>query len=65
MTKAKKIDFRSKKLVYYGPYTCESCGALIVKAGNNAPDYLEFNFAHSSHYPNHIWKQHVCGGNKR
>lgn len=59
----KKTD---KNLVYYGPHPCQKCdptgkrGTMIVKAGNGAPDNLEFNFTHGSHYPNHKWKGHKC-----
>lgn len=60
------MDKKSKKLVYYGPHSCQKCdksgkkGTMIVKAGNGAPDSLEFNFNHGSHYPNHVWKRHQC-----
>lgn len=62
----KTKDFRNIDLVYYGPHPCQRCdkngknGTLIVKAGNGAPSDLEFNFTHDSHYPNHIWQEHVC-----
>ena len=55
----------NKKLVYYGPHPCQKCdkegtkGTMIVKAGNGAPDNLEFNFRHDSQYPNHVWKKHT------
>lgn len=57
-----KISFKSKKLVYYGPHTCKRCKSdtPIVKAGNGAPESLEFDFVHGSHYPNHVWKKHKC-----
>lgn len=60
------IHKTDKKLVYYGPHPCQKCdkggskGTLIVKAGNGAPDELEFDFTHGSHYPNHQWIQHSC-----
>lgn len=56
----------NKKLVYYGPHECEKCkkngikNTNIVKAGNGAPDYLQFDFVQDSHYPNHTWKKHKC-----
>ncbi len=56
----------SKNLVYYGPHSCQRCdpkgrlGTMIVKAGNGAPDELEFDFVQGSHYPNHTWKKHKC-----
>lgn len=55
-----------KDLVWYGPHSCKRCdptalnGTMIVKAGNGAPDDLEFNFVHDSQYPNHVWVQHRC-----
>jgi hypothetical protein len=64
--KERVMNKTDKKLVYYGPHPCQKCdptgklGTLIVKAGNGAPDNLEFDFAHDSHYPNHIWKKHKC-----
>lgn len=53
-------------LVWYGPHACTKCDldgkkeTMIVKAGNGAPDDLEFDFVHDSQYPNHIWKKHHC-----
>lgn len=64
----KETVIRDESLVYYGPHSCQKCdpkgklGTLIVKAGNGAPDSLEFNFTHGSHYPNHKWVQHKCDG---
>lgn len=61
-----KDEYKSKKLVYYGPHSCQKCdpdgkkGTMIVKAGNGAPDKFTFNFIHDSHYPNHVWKKHAC-----
>lgn len=60
------MEKTNRDLVYYGPHPCQKCdkdgkkGTMIVKAGNGAPDELEFNFIHHSHYPNHDWKQHKC-----
>ncbi len=57
-------DLKSQDLVYYGPHPCQKCdpfgklGTMIVKAGNGAPDDLEFDFDHDCNYPNHIWKKH-------
>lgn len=57
---------KDKDLVWYGPHPCPKCdadgsrGTSIVKAGNGAPDYLEFDFVHDSHYPGHRWIQHKC-----
>lgn len=62
----KKVKKTDKDLVYYGPHKCAKCednginGTMIIKVGNGAPDYLQFNFVHGSHYPNHKWKKHVC-----
>lgn len=66
MKNMNKIKLTDKKLVYYGPHSCQKCdpkgklGTMIVKAGNGAPDYLEFDFVHDSQYPNHVWKKHEC-----
>lgn len=50
-----------KNAVWYGPHKCErGCGAMIVKAGNGAPNSWEYNFVHESQYPGHVWKKHVC-----
>ncbi len=65
------IKETDKNLVYYGPHPCQKCdkdgqkGTLIVKAGNGAPDHLEFDFVHDCHYPNHVWKQHACTATNR
>jgi len=63
----KKIkNYKDKKLVYYGPHACQRCdpqgknSTMIVRAGNEALNSLEFNFTHDSHYPNHVWKKHKC-----
>ena len=61
----------NQDLVYYGPHPCQKCdkdgkkGTLIVKAGNGAPDDLEFDFTYDSHYPNHVWKKHICSDKNR
>lgn len=60
-------------VVYYGPHPCKDtndgrkgCDQLIVKAGNGAPDYLEFNAqeAEGIIYPNthkgFKWTRHKC-----
>ncbi len=52
-------------LVWYGPHACQTCelkgihGTNIVKAGNGAPEDLEYDFGQDSHYPNHVWKKHM------
>lgn len=62
----KTILKTNKNLVYYGPHPCQKCdpdgkkGTMIVKAGNGAPQTLQFNFTQGSHYPNHKWKSHNC-----
>lgn len=54
------------KYVWYGPHPCQKCdadvkkGTKIVKAGNGAPDDLEFDFVHDSQYPGHKWSKHIC-----
>ncbi len=79
-TKTKKsIDQTNKSLVYYGPHPCQRCNknsknpARIVKAGNGAPDHLEFEYPEKAAeklkingfpYPNtHTdlpWRIHKC-----
>lgn len=64
-----------KKLVYYGPHPCQKCdsdgkkGTMIVRAGNGAPDNLQFDYPKETHgastaYPNthpkFLWKTHKC-----
>ncbi len=62
----KALDFRDESLVYYGPHPCQKCdpdgskGTNIVKAGNGAPDDLEFNVSSDSYYPNHVYRKHEC-----
>lgn len=44
------VRMYDKDTVYYGPQPCQTCdkdgkkGTLIVKAGNGAPDSLQFNY---------------------
>jgi hypothetical protein len=44
------VPLNDPRLVYYGPHPCQKCdplgkkGTLIVKAGNGAPEYLEFDY---------------------
>jgi hypothetical protein len=71
------MKYTNKDLVYYGPHPCQKCdkngkkGTLIVKAGNGAPDNLEFDFPAGIHlgdqetfYPNEnpdwYWRRHLC-----
>lgn len=54
-----------EKIVWYGPHPCGRCDpegkkTQIVKGGNGAPDYLEFDFTHESYYPGHTWQWHRC-----
>lgn len=65
-------SYTDKNLVYYGPHPCAKCdpdgkkGTMIVKAGNGAPDDLEFDYPKDKDmgiiYPNDrpdwIWKKH-------
>lgn len=69
------MKYTNENLVYYGPHPCQKCdkngknGTLIVKAGNGAPDNLEFDFPAgkligSENYPNSkpdwYWRRHMC-----
>lgn len=75
----KQMHKNKKSLVYYGPHPCRRCdpkgkkGTRIVKAGNGAPDYLEFDYSKKADdvktdgswpYPNThknlSWKRHKC-----
>lgn len=62
--------YKDQEIVWYGPHACQRCdhdgknGTMIVKAGNGAPDDLEYDFVHDSHYPGHIWHEHKCGQNR-
>lgn len=48
---------KNKDLVYYGPHPCRKCDpdgkflTKIVKAGNGAPDYLEFDYPGAADNP--------------
>lgn len=54
-------DKPADNLVWYGPHECQrGCKVMIVKAGNGAPEDMQFNFVHDSQYPNHKWVKHVC-----
>lgn len=69
------INKTDRNLVYYGPHTCQKCdkngkkSTLIVRAGNGAPSYLQFDYPKeaegiSTAYPNThsklTWKTHKC-----
>lgn len=52
-----------KDIVYYGPHLCQRCNQYIVKAGNGAPEYLEFDSPQHPIYPNFSfdeWNRHNC-----
>lgn len=73
------MNCHNHKIVYYGPHPCQTCdkngkkGTMIVKAGNGAPENLEFEFPNEAKklmptgfggpYPNtHTalpWKKHI------
>jgi len=53
------MTFRNSKIVYYGPYTCENCGMLIVKMGNEWGG-TSFTNPEGPIYPNTEWHPHVC-----
>jgi hypothetical protein len=53
------LTFRSSRIIYYGPFACENCGAIICKMahefGGNA-----FTYPDGPIYPNTEWHAHVC-----
>lgn len=53
------LTFRSSKIVYYGPHTCQQCGVSICKMaqgyGGNA-----FTYPDGPIYPNTEWHVHIC-----
>jgi hypothetical protein len=53
------LTFRSSKIVYYGPHSCENCGALIVKMGSEFGG-SSFTNPEGPIYPNTEWHPHVC-----
>lgn len=53
------ISFRNSKIVYYGPHSCENCGANIVKAGFEWGG-ATFNAPEGPIYPNTEWHPHIC-----
>ena len=68
------MKFTNETLVYYGPHSCQKCdkdgkkGTLIVKAGNGAPDNLEFDYpagkptgiTYPNDEPDWYWRRHLC-----
>ena len=53
------ITFRSSRIVYYGPHSCENCGASICKMGNEWGG-TAFSYPEGPIYPNTEWHPHVC-----
>lgn len=53
------LTFRSSKIVYYGPHSCENCGAMIVKMGREFGGNA-FDQPSGPIYPNTEWHVHVC-----
>jgi hypothetical protein len=63
MTEDQTVDetfIRDKNIVWYGPYSCETCTLPIVAAGNDFGG-LQLDAAHDHHYPNYTWRKHICG----
>ena len=48
-------------VIWYGPHECNGCGKQIVKSSIDTGG-VALDFAHNSHYPNHVWEKHVCAG---
>lgn len=53
------ITFRSSRIVYYGPHSCENCGATIAKMGQEWGG-TAFTYPEGPIYPNTEWHPHVC-----
>jgi hypothetical protein len=53
------LTFRNSKIVYYGPHSCDNCGAAIVKMGAEFGG-TAFNAPNDYPYPNTEWHPHVC-----
>jgi hypothetical protein len=53
------MTFRNSKITYYGPHTCENCGAMIVKMGHEWGG-TAFTNPEGPIYPNSEWHPHVC-----
>lgn len=68
------MKYTNETLVYYGPHPCQKCdpdgkkGTMIVKAGNGAPDNLEFDYpagkpeeiTYPNDKPDWYWRRHLC-----
>lgn len=53
------LNFRSARIIYYGPHPCENCGAMIAKMGREFGGN-SFNYPEGPIYPNTEWHPHVC-----
>lgn len=58
-----KLTFRSSRLIYYGPHSCENCGAMIVKMGREFGG-TAFDQPEGPIYPNTEWHVHICDPDK-
>jgi hypothetical protein len=58
-----KLTFRSTKIVYYGPFACQGCGATIVRMGQEHGGNA-FDQPDGPIYPNTEWHVHVCAAQK-
>ena len=46
-------------VVWYGPYLCRFCGALIIQSSRES-GAIALDAPHNHHYPNHHWVEHEC-----
>ena len=53
------LTFRSSRIVYYGPHSCENCGVNIAKMGLEFGG-TAFTYPEGPIYPNTEWHPHVC-----
>jgi len=53
------LTFRNSKIIYYGPHTCENCGAMIVRMGTEWGG-TAFTNPEGPIFPNTEWHPHVC-----
>jgi len=53
------ISWRNSKITFYGPHSCENCGATICRMGREWGGNA-FTYPQEPIYPNTEWSVHVC-----
>lgn len=56
------ISWRSSRIAYYGPHSCENCGVNICKMGTEWGGNA-FTYPTGPIFPNTEWHPHVCDPN--